>query len=92
MLVLFLFSTLTLPNGKPFQAPIGVEDESLEAFVERLNAAGVVTVAQLSLTAPDRDGVQHIRDSWPIGLGVSAIGTLVNNRYPVCITVDGEAA
>lgn len=87
MIVLFWTSTIGIGGGKTLAFPIGVPDEDLDAFGERLAREGGVMVAKLQL---DRrgDGYAYIIDEERVFVSVAATATVRNNNMPVRREVD----
>jgi hypothetical protein len=87
MLVLYWTSTIAIGPGKVLAYPIGVTDESLDAFCERLTREGGAMVWRLDLKdGPDR--CKYIRDEQRVFISIAATATLRDYNHSVRREVD----
>lgn len=87
MVVLFWTSTIPVGNGRMLAFPIGVPDEDLDAFGERLAREGGVMVDRLWLEPRD-DGYAYITRTERLFISVAGTITIRDNNTPVRLEVE----
>lgn len=87
MVVLFWTSTIPIGNGRLLACPIGVPDEDLDAFGERLTREGGAMVERLWLEPRD-DGCAYITRSERMFVSIAGTATIRDHNTPVRREID----